>query len=220
MPDFTSEDDIKTFEGWLKYQGIDESTLTLDELEMWRSTFDECSPSSSVGLMKLKPLAPGEYRYAVAVRDGSDLWLTSWIRRAPTGDVYVLIPRSDGGWDPHASYHRDGRTHSKSFGKTFSRVRKLQPLDDAFHGTEHLGMFAGHAPKTVGAICDPAAFSCVVEVPPDVLGPRDGAVVVDLIQPGCEPMTLPLGHIIRQDFNDAFPSLVIRICDTAPADTG
>src|SRR5258706_15848374 len=24
-------------------------------------------------------------------------------------ELYVLVPRTDGGWDPHTSYHRDGR---------------------------------------------------------------------------------------------------------------
>lgn len=50
----------------------------------------------------------------------------------------------------------------------------------------------GHGPKSVGAICDPTAFSGVVEVPPGVLGPHDGTVVVDLVEPGCEPLSLML----------------------------
>ncbi len=31
-----------------------------------------------------------EYRYAAAVREGADLWLTTWVRRAPKGDVNSL----------------------------------------------------------------------------------------------------------------------------------
>jgi hypothetical protein len=46
----------------------------------WRDMFDEVKQRSAatpkVGLMKLKP--DGQ-RYAVAVRDGSDLWLTTWV---------------------------------------------------------------------------------------------------------------------------------------------
>jgi hypothetical protein len=59
-----------------------------------------------------------------------------------------------------------------------------------------MGIFEGHGPKTVGAICNPANFSDVIEVPPSVLGPRDGFVAVDLIEPGCKPLELfnPVSH--------------------------
>jgi hypothetical protein len=213
MTDFISEDEIETFEGWLKYQAVDASTLEPDQLEMWRSMHDEFKPSTPVGLMKFKPLVPDEYRYAIALRDGRDLWLTMWVRRSPRGDVYVFMPRSETAWDAHTSYHRDGTLHSKSFGRALSR-KQLQPLTAAFKGTVHLGMHAGHGPKRLGAICDPAAFTDVVEFLPGVLGPRHGAVAVDLIEPGCEPMTLFHDHVIRKDFEDEFPSLVIRICPT------
>jgi hypothetical protein len=211
MPDFISEDDTNTFEGWLKFQAVDGSTLTPDELATWRSMYDESrqSATSPIGLMKLRALAPGEHRYAVALREGSNLWLTLWVRRSPKGELFVMIPRGDRAWDAHTSYHLDGTMHSKSFGRVFSAGLKLQLLTGPFHGTAHLGIYGGHGPKTVGAICDPAVFSGVVEFPPGVLGPRHGAVSVDLIEPGCEPM--PFDHIIRQDFHDALPWLVIRI---------
>ena len=35
--------------------------------------------------MKLRAV-PGEHRYAVAVREGSDLWLTLWVRRSREGE--------------------------------------------------------------------------------------------------------------------------------------
>jgi hypothetical protein len=129
---FTSENDLQTFEGWLDYQGIDHSTLTAAELEMWRETYADvrrCADATpKVGKMKLKH---GEHRYAVAVREGSDLWLTTWIRRSPKGDVYVLTPRGDRGWNPHASYHRDGTFHMKSHGQKFGAAQKRQPLTGA-----------------------------------------------------------------------------------------
>jgi hypothetical protein len=88
MQEFISEDDLKTFEGWLRYQAVDAATATPDELAMWRGLFDEGSERSlgtpKVGLMKLQP-KPGEHRYAVAVREGSDLWLTLWVKRSWKG---------------------------------------------------------------------------------------------------------------------------------------
>jgi hypothetical protein len=38
---FVSEDDLQTFEGWLTYQGVDPSTLTAEQLEMWREIYDD-----------------------------------------------------------------------------------------------------------------------------------------------------------------------------------
>jgi hypothetical protein len=41
MVDFISEDDLLTFEGFLKYQAIDPAVLTPDELEVWRGMFED-----------------------------------------------------------------------------------------------------------------------------------------------------------------------------------
>jgi hypothetical protein len=214
VSEFISEDDLDTFDGWLKYQAVDAATATPDELAMWRGIFDEGRKRSSatpkVGLMKLRSI-PGEHRYAVAVREGSDLWLTLWVRRSRKGEFFVIIPRADGAWDPHASYHLDGTFHSKSHGRTFGPPRKYQPLTGAFRGTEHLGVYGGHGPKGVGASCDPAAFSGVVEVAPNVLGPRQGVVAVDLVEPGCQPLSHPSKLIQQVLFRDTVPRVVIRI---------
>jgi hypothetical protein len=216
--DFISEDDLKSFEGWLRYQGVDAATAQPDEIAMWRDCFDEAQKQAlttpKVGLMKLKTV-PGQYRYAVAIRDGSDLWLALWIRRSPRGEVFILIPRAKGHWDPHASYHADGTFHHKSYGKT--RVaQKRQPLTDNFTGTEHLGMYAGHMPKDVGAVCDPADFDGIVEAGPRVLGPIHGCVIVDLVEPEKEPIPMPDVEVVREEvFRDFEPWLVIRICSMA-----
>jgi hypothetical protein len=53
VSDFISEDDLSTFEGWLRYQGIDAATTTPDELADWRDMF--CAPSCSSGHGRLRP---------------------------------------------------------------------------------------------------------------------------------------------------------------------
>jgi hypothetical protein len=144
--EFISEDDIKTFEGWLKgVQGIDSTVVAL-EYWRWRELYDEISknPTRKVGEMKFRPLEPGEYRYAVAVRDAG-LWITLWVRRLPKGDFYVFVPRADQAWDPHTSHHADGTFHAKSFGRKFGKPQHRQPLTGAFRGTEHLGAYVGMA---------------------------------------------------------------------------
>jgi hypothetical protein len=151
---------------------------------------------------------------AVAVRDGSDLWLTLWVRRSKKGEFFVMIPRKDRSWDPHGSYHLDGTFHHKSHGWK-GRSKKLQPLTGTFRGTEHLSGYGGHSPKRVGAVCNPADFSGVVKVTAGILGPRDGDVVVDLVEPGYDPIRW-LNVVQQAVFKDAVPWVVIRIARTAP----
>jgi len=212
--DFISEDDLDSFEGWLEYQRVDTATTSADQLSMWRDLYDEAKAASAstpkVGSMKLKP---GGHRYAVAVRDGTNLWLTLWVRRSRKGDVYVLVPRGDRLWNPHFSYHRDGKVHSKSYGEKFLSQQR-QPLTGSFRGTEHLGVYGGHAPKGVGAICDSNDFSGIIVLAPGILGPMHGNVAVDLIEPDHEPLDLMMsGHkkVERRVFGDAVPYVVIRV---------
>jgi len=212
-PEFISEDDVHTFEGYLRYQGIDAATATPADLAIWRGIFDRATErrlaDPKVGLMKLQPV-PGEHRYAVAVCEGSDLWLTLWVKRSRKGEFFVMVPRNKRDWDAHTSYHLDGTLHMKSHGNKGLSVNR-QPLTGAFQGTVNLGSNMGHSPKSVGAICDPNAFSGVVEVAPGVLGPRNGAVVVDLVEPGCEPLAWPGTQVAEQVFRDVVPNIVIRI---------
>ncbi len=215
MAEFISEDDLQTCEGWLKYQGVDASKTTPEELATWRHLFEEVrqrrAANPKVGLMKLQPV-PGEHRYAVAVREGADLWLTLWVRRSRKGEFFIMQPRGDQDWDPHTSYHLDGTLHMKSHDQRVLQPQKRQPLTGAFRGSEHLGAYYGHGPKSVGAICDPTAFSGIVEVAPGVLGPRDGAVTVDLVEPDQEPTGFPWTRIVtRQVFRDITPWVVITV---------
>lgn len=210
MSHFISEDDLKTFEGWLKYQGYDPTMLAADDLTKWRDLFDDISkrPNSKVGLMKLGSSVPGDRIYGVAVRD-SGLWLTLWVRRSWKSEFFVFMPRIDGS-NVHASYHRDGTFHHKSDGRTFGS-KKLQRLDRPFKGTAHLSAWGGHGPKSVGAVCDPDVFEGVVELPAGVLGPRDGDVLVDLVEPGCDPIP-GTGELVRQEiFKDAAPWIMFRV---------
>ncbi len=47
----------------------------------------------------------------------------------------------------------------KSFGGATVLKEKRQPLTGPFKGTEHLGAYVGHGGKSIGAVCDPAAFT-------------------------------------------------------------
>ena len=217
MQDFISEDDLKTFEGWLRYQGFDAAKLTPEDLASWRAAFDEtqelkAAAGPRVAVMKLRPLMPGEYRYAVAVREGAGLWLTLWVRRSPTSGVYVIRPSRDPESDLHTSYHVNGKRHMKSHGAKVFDSEQRQQLNGAFRGSEELGAYFGHAPKSVGAICDPAAFTGVVEVPPGVLGPLDGGVSLALVEPGYDRKEVTITRVVSQQvFRHDVPWLVITV---------
>jgi hypothetical protein len=156
------------------------------------------------------PPKPGEQRYAVAIQDGSDLWLTPWVRCSQAGDIFVMLPRQDPDFDVHTSYHRNGKSHTKTLLPSRGYLdkpihsTKRQPLTAGFKGIEHLVNFSGHG-KGTGAVCDPKAFDGVVYVEPNILAPHGGSVAVDLVEPGyklkleprlrvpCrEPLPLPL----------------------------
>ena len=213
---FISEEDLATFDGWMRYQRLgDPAGMPVEQLKSWREAFEDVrarvASTPKVGLMKLKKLLPGEFRYAVAFRESSNLWLTLWIRRNPKREWFVFIPRGESKWDAHTSYHKNGNLHLKSYGLT-SFVLKRQPLTRHFQGTESLGIFGGHGPKSVGAVCDPNDFSGVVEVGRGVLGPKQGVVIVDLVEPGRDPVDQPRTKIItRQVFRDTVPSVVITL---------
>jgi len=151
---------------------------------------------------------------------------TLWVKRT-SDEVFVFQPRPEDRltkrakrakrdrvpeWNPHASYHRDGRFHSKSFDQKMGESQQRQLLDNSFKGTEHLGKYVGHAPLCA---CDPSDLSGVIKVEPGVLTNTDGWVTVDLVEPGSQPAHwhfMPKDRIVAQRvFCDAIPWVVITI---------
>jgi hypothetical protein len=222
MNEFIDEDDLKTFEGWLRYQAVDASMMTKEELDWWHRSFEEAQKERAtrpmVGLMNLKSVE-GEYKYAVAVREGTDLWLVLWVRRNRKGEYFVLKPMADKDWNPHSSYHLDGTRHHKSFGQKILLPQKGQPLSGSFRGTMEFPIQGGFSPKGTGAICDPAAFSGVVEVAPGILGPRHGCVGVFLVEPGIDPpdYTKLYEVVTQRVFRDVSPHVVVAVMREKPA---
>ena len=124
----------------------------------------------------------------------------------PEGRIFRHGPARRARLEP--SHELSPRQHAahESFGHKLVLPQKRQPLTGLFRGAVHLGAFAGHGARSVGAICEPIAFNGVVEVPPGVLGPRDGDVVVDLVEPGCEPLEWFSPIVQQQVFCDIVPS--------------
>jgi len=158
--------------------------------------------------------------FAVAIRDGKDLFLWLRIRRAKLGDIYYAIPtgRPEGEWkrwNPHGSHHKDGRSHHKSFNEKIIAERRQKP-DSDFRGTEHLitRPIASDEPRAFGESCDPAKFSDLMELPISMISSKkyETNIAVDLTEPHGEPIITPGGKIIAQkSFTDSIPWILVTV---------
>jgi hypothetical protein len=204
---------LKTFNGWMKHlQSINPASLSPGERAKWRATFKELRAQSAamppLGILDLR--RPGDRLYSVAIRDGKNLWLALFVRRSKRGEIYVVRPQIDPDWNPHSSYHRNGKFHLKSYGRE-SFPKFLQKPDQNFKGVVSMGIEAGFGKSLPGAVCDPAIFDGVVEVPGGILGPRWGAISVDVVQPGRQPPPTGRKTYKRRYFRDLIPHLVITV---------
>lgn len=204
MNELIREDDLRTFEEWLTYQAIDASMMTTEELATWQCYFEETRKqraSSKVGLMNLKTV-PGEHKYAVAVREGTDLFLVLWVRRNQKGEYFVLKPTSDSQLNLQSRYH-DGTLHHKIFKQKILAAQKSQSFP----------IMNGFTPKDTGAICDPKAFTGIVEVVSGILGPRHGCIGVVLAEPriGLPDYTWAYEVLTQTVFREVSPHVVILI---------
>jgi hypothetical protein len=163
--------------------------------------------------------------FAVAIRDGSDLFLWFRIRRAASGDLYYMIPtgrteREWKKWDPHGSLHKDGSSHHKSFDRKMS-PKKGQKPDATFKGTETLitRPIASGEPRRFGVICNPSEFSEVMEIPVEMLSAKkyDTFISIDLTAPRGEAiLTMPDRQVLTQHiFDDAVPHVLVSLQGTA-----
>lgn len=206
MNEFISEDDLQTFEEWLKYQAIDASLMTTDELVTWRCYYEETqkqrAATSKIGVMNFKTV-PGESKYAVAVREGTDLFLVLWVRRNQQGEYFVLKPTRIRQVDSQNSYHRDGTLHHK--------IVKNKVLSN--QKSHAFPILNGFTPKDTGAICDPHAFTGIVEVPAGTLGPRHGCIGVCLAEPGIglPNYTWAYEVLTQTVFREVSPHVVVSI---------
>jgi hypothetical protein len=206
------------FAAWLlSTQGIAADALTPEQLAVFRHQFDEKVRRDAAWRTQTAPsrsLRVGDRRYAVAIQDGAELGLTFWIRRSATGEIFLLYPR-DREMDPHASYHRDGTYHQKSYGVAM-RVQKRQPLDSNFKGAEHLGKFSGHGTERL--INDASTFDNVLVAPAGILSGNRGHIVVDLVEPGARPAPhhrAMMRIVAERTYRDASPWIVVAI-DASP----
>ncbi len=160
-----------------------------------------------------------EKKYAVAVRDGTDLLLFLWVKHAVTGDFYAFLPHPhDTSITAHASYHANGRYHIKShriFGRNKIMYRQKQKPDQNFAGTEHLleQTITLTNVRSIGQECDPSHFLEVFEIPVHELETKTYIrVTSDVVSPGYSPNLVPGVRVIRQiEYRYSFPCIVLTL---------
>ena len=161
--------------------------------------------------------------YAVAVRDGHELFLFCRIRRTVTGDVYVLPPRPDPDWIHHVSYHASGQHHVKSYGHPY-HVSHWQKPDANFLGTHHMSTMgiASSEPRITNAPCKVEDYAEVFEISiSDLRSDLYRTMLsVDLTESSGQPIITPGARILRQViFQDAVPWIIVTLFDTHPIES-
>ncbi|MGC4095723.1 MAG: hypothetical protein QM706_01290 [Nitrospira sp.] len=205
MDEYISEDDLRTFEEWLGYQARDPSIMSTEELATWRCRFEEVQQQrarSKVGLVNLKT-APGEHKYGVAVREGRDLFLVLWIRRNHKGEYCVLKPISN--------RQVDLQSRDKRHGTLLHKIVRHKSLPA--QQSQSFPIMHGFMPTDGGAICDPTAFTGIVEVESGILRPRHGCIGVVLAEPGSglPDYTWAYDVITQTVFREVSPHVVVSI---------
>jgi hypothetical protein len=142
-------------------------------------------------------------------------------RRAPTSTYVLPTGREDDPewkkWNPHGSWHRDGRLHHKSFNKRLLPAEPRQEPNAEFKGTHQLIMrgIALDEPRAFGVTCDPTEFSDVVEIPVGILSPKhyETYTSIDVSEPGLQPLLMGgTEEILAQRiFDDAIPHITVSV---------
>ncbi|WP_141654349.1 hypothetical protein [Candidatus Nitrospira nitrosa] len=180
--------------------------MTTEELATWQCCFEETqkqrAASSDAGLMNLKAV-PGESKFAVGVREGTDLFLVLWVRRNQQGEYCILKPMRDRPVNLHGSSHSDGTLHH--------RIVRQKFLSD--HKSTAFPIMNGFTPKETGAIFNPTAFTGIVEVASGILGPRHGCIGVSLAEPGFRlpDYTWAYQVLSQTVFREVSPHVVVSI---------
>jgi hypothetical protein len=162
-----------------------------------------------------------EYGLGAQHQDGSIRLFLRIIRRLHSG-IYIVFAAGQNhpgikrkAYEPHSSWHTDGRVHHKSYDRILLPPEKKQRLD-AFKGAERFvatpvdQMLACTLPE-----CKPEKFIGVMEVAVSSLDVTPGRqqLYVDLVELGSMPLPIECGErlLVRWWLNDAAPSIVVSL---------
>ncbi len=150
-----------------------------------------------------------EKTFAVAIRDGDELFLVHRIRCSSKGEIFhmpVTGREKDSQWRkwaPHESWHREGTLHRKAFDHKLTDAEQRQPPNTNFSGTAAVVemQISARDASNRNVICDPVEFDEVFEIPADLLGAEVTArFTLDLAEAGISP-SLPSPGLPLQGSN-------------------
>ena len=158
----------------------------------------------------------------VVVRSGNDKRLFGRVRRSSGGDIYAIWAEDESphslskGSNPHASYHADGRVHSKTHDRA-AIIKKLQAPDQQFRGNQPIE--ATNADRAASATLPPLAgnFDDVFEISLDLItGKTNQLVAVEVIQPGGTPIRVTgRDNVLTEKvFQEEAPWIVVSFVET------
>jgi len=158
----------------------------------------------------------------VLTRPDGDKRLFGRLRRSSNGDVYAIwaedqSPRNLAiGSHPHASYHADGRLHSKTYDRA-AIIRRLQTPDKQFRDNQP--MEATNADRAVSPTLPPFAghFDDVFEIPLGLItGNPNQSIAVDVVEPGSVPVRATRKDTVLAEkvFRDEVPWIVVSLVET------
>lgn len=157
----------------------------------------------------------------VIVRDGGDRRLFGRVRRSSKGDVYVIWSEDESpnnlgkGSNPHASYHADGRLHSKSYNRP-AIIKRLQVPGRDFRGTQPIEATNADRATSPTLPVMTGHFDDVFELPLESLtGKPNQVIAVDVVEPGREPIQLTGKDDVLAEkvFRDEPPWIVVRLLE-------
>jgi len=161
-----------------------------------------------------------DYRIAIALRDGKSLWLLAVIKCASKGDFYYFMPRDYMKGFPHASHHKDGRTHIRSSG--FKHVPwSGQKPNASFEGVGDL-MAEGIQPGALAKYrmpCVESDYTDVWKIPLETLNDAEQhTLLAQLLQPGQEssPRLRWGKNVAERIFEDTVPWIRVTLWEGAP----
>ena len=164
-----------------------------------------------------------ERMFAIAVRDGDDLFLWLRLKRAARTDIYYVLPTGREAdpewkkWNPHGSWHQDGCLHHKSFNRRMLPAESKQEPNAEFKGTHNLitRSITSNEPRAFGVRCDPGKFSEVVVIPLRIVGQKQHETYtsIDVSEPGLQPILLGGREeiLLQQVFDDAVPHITVTV---------
>lgn len=161
----------------------------------------------------------------VVVRPGDDRRLFGRVRRSSKGDVYAVWAEDESSRNlakcsnPHASYHANGRLHSKTYDQA-AIVKKLQLPDQRFRGNQPIE--ATNADRAASPTLPPLTghFDDVFELRLDLItGRTNQSIAVDVVEPGLEPvrMTGKDRVLAEKVFQEEAPWIVVSLVETPAA---